>query len=187
MSPADLDGVATFYNLIFRKPVGRHVVMLCDSVSCWIMGYERMREHLTSAIGDRVRRNHGRQPLYSAAHRVSGSLRPCARHDRGQRPAWRPRSGQDRQASGGVQVAMTVGEATYPRDSARWPGSRPPGLRALGWLPGAAQGSARDDASERAGRSQGLRSARPGRRRLSHRSSNGASLRWERTLRGPST
>ena len=51
MSPADLDGVATFYNLIFRKPVGRHVVMLCDSVSCWIMGYERMREHLTGRLG----------------------------------------------------------------------------------------------------------------------------------------
>ena len=51
MSPADLDGVATFYNLIFRKPVGRHVVMLCNSVSCWIMGYDRMREHLTSRLG----------------------------------------------------------------------------------------------------------------------------------------
>jgi len=51
MSPADLDSVATFYNLIFRKPVGRHVVMICNSVSCWIMGYERMREHLTSRLG----------------------------------------------------------------------------------------------------------------------------------------
>ena len=51
ISSADLDGVATFYNLIFREPVGRHVVMLCNSVSCWIMGYERMREHLTSRLG----------------------------------------------------------------------------------------------------------------------------------------
>ena len=51
MSAADLDGVATFYNLIFRKPVGRHVVMLCNSVSCWILGYERMREHLTKRLG----------------------------------------------------------------------------------------------------------------------------------------
>ncbi|MGH9616620.1 MAG: NADH-quinone oxidoreductase subunit NuoE [Acidobacteriaceae bacterium] len=51
MSLADLDGVATFYNLIFRKPVGCHVIMLCNSVSCWIMGYERMREHLTSRLG----------------------------------------------------------------------------------------------------------------------------------------
>jgi NADH-quinone oxidoreductase subunit E len=51
MSPADLDGVATFYNLIHRKPVGRHVVMVCNSVSCWIMGYEAIRKHLTSRLG----------------------------------------------------------------------------------------------------------------------------------------
>ena len=51
MSVEDLDGVATFYNLIFRQPVGRHVIMVCDSVSCWIMGYERLRKHLTSRLG----------------------------------------------------------------------------------------------------------------------------------------
>ncbi len=51
MSSADLDGVATFYNLIFRKPVGRHVVMVCNSVSCWIMGYERIREHMNGHLG----------------------------------------------------------------------------------------------------------------------------------------
>lgn len=51
MSAADLDGVATFYNLIHRKPVGRHVVMVCNSVSCWIMGYESIQKHLTSRLG----------------------------------------------------------------------------------------------------------------------------------------
>ena len=51
MSATDLDSVATFYNLIFRKPVGRHVIMVCDSVSCWIMGYDRMREHLHERLG----------------------------------------------------------------------------------------------------------------------------------------
>jgi NADH-quinone oxidoreductase subunit E len=51
MSVEDLDGVATFYNLIFRRPVGRHVIMVCDSVSCWIMGYERLRSHLTRRLG----------------------------------------------------------------------------------------------------------------------------------------
>jgi NADH-quinone oxidoreductase subunit E len=53
MSPTDLDSVATFYNLIFRKPVGRHVIFVCDSVSCWIMGYDRIREHLSSRLGIR--------------------------------------------------------------------------------------------------------------------------------------
>ncbi len=51
MSVDELDSVATFYNLIFRKPVGRHVIMACDSVSCWIMGYERIREALTARLG----------------------------------------------------------------------------------------------------------------------------------------
>ncbi len=51
MSPGELDGVATFYNLIFRKPVGRHVILICDSVSCWIMGYDQLCRHLTTKLG----------------------------------------------------------------------------------------------------------------------------------------
>ena len=51
MSVDELDGVATFYNLIFRKPVGRHVIMVCDSVSCWIMGYDRLRDQLSKRLG----------------------------------------------------------------------------------------------------------------------------------------
>ena len=43
MSAADLDSIATFYNLIYRRPVGRHVVMVCDSVSCYVMGCDRLR------------------------------------------------------------------------------------------------------------------------------------------------
>ncbi|WP_263415800.1 NADH-quinone oxidoreductase subunit NuoE [Terriglobus albidus] len=50
LSVADLDGVATFYNLIRRRPVGRHVAMVCDSVSCWIMGGERIRDRLCSRL-----------------------------------------------------------------------------------------------------------------------------------------
>jgi NADH-quinone oxidoreductase subunit E len=51
LTPAEVDAVATFYNLIFRKPVGRHVILLCDSVSCWIMGYESLYGHLRSRLG----------------------------------------------------------------------------------------------------------------------------------------
>ena len=51
MSTADLDGVATFYNLIRRKQVGRHVALICDSVSCWIMGCERVRDQLCTRLG----------------------------------------------------------------------------------------------------------------------------------------
>jgi NADH-quinone oxidoreductase subunit E len=51
MSTADLDGVATFYNLIRRKTVGRHVALICDSVSCWIMGCDRVRDQLCTRLG----------------------------------------------------------------------------------------------------------------------------------------
>lgn len=51
MTSAELDGVATFYNLIFRKPVGRHVVLLCNSVSCWIKGAEPVAQALQQCLG----------------------------------------------------------------------------------------------------------------------------------------
>ncbi len=51
MTVEELDGVASFYNLVYRRPVGRHVVLVCDSVSCWIMGYPRLRDHLRSRLG----------------------------------------------------------------------------------------------------------------------------------------
>ncbi len=51
MSPEELDSVATFYNLIFRKPVGRHIILLCDSISCWVMGYENILQDLSTKLG----------------------------------------------------------------------------------------------------------------------------------------
>src|SRR3546814_400599 len=51
MSPEELDSVATFYNLIFRQPVGRHIILLCDSISCWVMGYEQLRMQLQQKLG----------------------------------------------------------------------------------------------------------------------------------------
>ncbi len=51
MSAEEVDSVATFYNLIFRKPVGRHVILLCDSISCWVMGYTGIKEKLFEQLG----------------------------------------------------------------------------------------------------------------------------------------
>jgi len=51
MTTHELDSVATCYNLIFRKPVGRHIILICDSVSCWIMGYEQVVKHIKRRLG----------------------------------------------------------------------------------------------------------------------------------------
>ena len=49
--PDDLEGVATFFNMIFRLPVGKNVISLCDSVSCWMLGCENLKAHITNTLG----------------------------------------------------------------------------------------------------------------------------------------
>ena len=51
MSTAALDAIATFYNRIFRQPVGRHVVMVCDSVSCFVMGADGLARDVQKHLG----------------------------------------------------------------------------------------------------------------------------------------
>ena len=51
MPAAELDSVATFFNLIYRRPVGDHVILLCDSVSCWLMGCNKIRRQLNDRLG----------------------------------------------------------------------------------------------------------------------------------------
>jgi NADH-quinone oxidoreductase subunit E len=51
MSAAELDAVATFYNLIFRKPVGEKVILLCDSITCWMLGRDALAAHIGARLG----------------------------------------------------------------------------------------------------------------------------------------
>ncbi len=46
----EVDGVATFYNMIFRKLVGRNIVLVCNSISCYIMGYESVYQHISKKL-----------------------------------------------------------------------------------------------------------------------------------------
>lgn len=49
----DVEGVATFYNRIYRRPVGRHVIAVCDSVGCFLTGYEALYAALQQRLGIR--------------------------------------------------------------------------------------------------------------------------------------
>lgn len=53
ISNEEVDGVATFYSRIYRRPVGRNVILICDSVSCMIMGYESLYEQISKKLGIR--------------------------------------------------------------------------------------------------------------------------------------
>jgi len=51
MTAEELDAVATFYSFIFRRPVGRHVILVCDSITCWVMGYNPLLDLLQKKLG----------------------------------------------------------------------------------------------------------------------------------------
>jgi NADH-quinone oxidoreductase subunit E len=51
MSVEELDGLATFGNMLFRRPVGRHIVLVCDSFACWSLGYAELLEAIEEELG----------------------------------------------------------------------------------------------------------------------------------------
>ena len=52
-SPAHVEGVATFYSMFERRPLGKHHLQLCRNLSCSLMGAERLIDHLSARLGIR--------------------------------------------------------------------------------------------------------------------------------------
>ncbi|MGB9080412.1 MAG: NADH-quinone oxidoreductase subunit NuoE [Desulfuromonadaceae bacterium] len=50
LSLLQVEELATFYEMIYRRPVGRHVVHVCDSISCWASGGETLLESLSNLL-----------------------------------------------------------------------------------------------------------------------------------------
>jgi NADH-quinone oxidoreductase subunit E len=51
MTPLEMEELATFYTFIFREPVGKYVIHVCDSIICWMDGYESIRDFLSQKLG----------------------------------------------------------------------------------------------------------------------------------------
>ncbi len=51
LSPLQVEELATFYEMIYRRPVGKKVLHVCDSISCWAVGYETLMAHLGRRLG----------------------------------------------------------------------------------------------------------------------------------------
>ena len=48
---ADVEDVVTYYVMFFTRPVGKHVVQVCRTLSCALMGAERVTEELAATLG----------------------------------------------------------------------------------------------------------------------------------------
>jgi NADH-quinone oxidoreductase subunit E len=51
LSPLQVEELATFYEMIYRRPVGKRVIHVCDSISCWSMGCDAVMTHLQERLG----------------------------------------------------------------------------------------------------------------------------------------
>lgn len=51
VDPLKLDELATFYTFLYREPVGKYVIHVCDSVLCWMDGAESLADHLQRKLG----------------------------------------------------------------------------------------------------------------------------------------
>ena len=50
MTPLEVEELATFYTFTYREPVGRYVIHVCDSVICWMGGYESLKDYLCKTL-----------------------------------------------------------------------------------------------------------------------------------------
>jgi len=52
VTPAYLESVASFYDLLHTEPVGTHRIEVCTNISCWMRGGDRLLDAFKAAAGD---------------------------------------------------------------------------------------------------------------------------------------
>ncbi len=50
ITPADVEDVVTYYSMFYTKPVGKFVLSVCRTLSCAVMGAERVTEEICHAL-----------------------------------------------------------------------------------------------------------------------------------------
>ncbi len=92
LEPIEVEEVATFYDKIFRRPVGRFTIHICDSICCWSNGGEEIAAYLQQTLGIKLGQTTedglftllpscclggcGRAPLVMVGQRFFGFLTP---------------------------------------------------------------------------------------------------------------
>ena len=50
MTPLEIEELATFYDFLYREPVGTYVIHVCDSSICWMYGEETVMDYLSQKL-----------------------------------------------------------------------------------------------------------------------------------------
>ena len=177
VTPAYLESVASFYDLLHTEPVGSHKVAVCTNISCWMRGGDELLDAFRAAAGrGRRRLRHRLRVPRRLRHRADGldrrALLRAARGGRGEdrdRAAARRRRGAAREGAGEAAAGR---EAPMPETRMLLEARRRPGaahdrrLQGLRRLRDAGEGLPRDGGRRDPQGARRLGPARARRRRL---------------------
>ncbi len=82
ITPAEVLGTATFYDMLHTEEVGTYVVSVCTNIACMLRGAYELLEHVERRWGRGAGVDHGRRHVHPGGRRVPRRLRPGARASR---------------------------------------------------------------------------------------------------------
>src|SRR3982751_1589500 len=54
LTPAEVLGTCSFYEMFKREPVGKYVINVCTSIACFLMGGDELLEHAEERLGTKA-------------------------------------------------------------------------------------------------------------------------------------
>jgi NADH-quinone oxidoreductase subunit E len=51
MTPGEVESIASFYSLLFQRPIGKHVIQVCRTLGCMLGGADELQAHIKSRLG----------------------------------------------------------------------------------------------------------------------------------------
>ncbi len=51
LTPGEVESVASFYTLLFKQPVGKHIIQVCRTLSCMLRGADVLQDHIKRKLG----------------------------------------------------------------------------------------------------------------------------------------
>ena len=77
VTPAEVLGTCSFYEMFKREPVGEYLVNVCTNISCMLLGGEELLHHLEDRLGIKAGQHH--RPTARSRSRTSSASRPAPR------------------------------------------------------------------------------------------------------------
>jgi NADH-quinone oxidoreductase subunit E len=51
ITPGEVESIASFYTLLFKEPVGTHIIQVCRTLSCMLRGAEDLQSYIKRKLG----------------------------------------------------------------------------------------------------------------------------------------